>query len=135
MIAAENGISEEDVMMLEREDFMVSMLISHNCTTSDEWIKLVSTIKMSSLPLCLTTFLAYVKDFIFFMMAAGEDTKPLAKKITKIFINGLSNKVWKSEIIAKDPTTLVSAIRMAQEMIPILGLSIASQLKDLDVSE
>ena len=75
----------EEVVELEKQEFIQVMLKLHQANT----------------------YVQYVEDFKFWVMAAGNAHRLPAKEIVKIFVSGLKPDIFREEIYSRSFETLV----------------------------
>ena len=84
IIVSESGGEIDEVMHLERDDFIGIMLRMHQANSSRKWRLMVKNAKMGKSDLTLSTFMQYVEDFRFWFNAAGRAHRLPEKEIAKI---------------------------------------------------
>ena len=65
VICDENGREYEDIMELEKKQFIEIMLGLHQANSSRKWRLMVKNAKMEKSELSLNTYVQYVEDFKF----------------------------------------------------------------------
>jgi hypothetical protein len=91
----------DDIMTLDRDEFIDLMLKMHNAHSSRKWRLMMKNANMEKSDLSLSTYSQYVEDFKFWMKAAGETHRLPEKEIVKIFVNGLKPEIFKEEIYSR----------------------------------
>ena len=79
----------EEVVELEKDEFIQVMLKIHQANSSRKWRSMVKIAKMEKSDLSLNTYVQYVEDFKFWEMAAGNAHRLPEKEIVKNFVSGL----------------------------------------------
>jgi hypothetical protein len=117
-IIAEFGLHDrDDIMVLERDDFIVVMLEMHQANSSRKWQLMLKNAKMVKEDLSLSAYSQYVEDFKFWMKVAGDTHKIPDKEIVKIFVNGLKPEIYRDEIYSRACETMVHVINEAREQL------------------
>ena len=73
------------------------MLRIHQANSSRKWRLLIKNAKMEKSDLSLNTYVQYVEDSKFWVMAAGLAHRIPEKEIVKCFVNGLKPEIFKEE--------------------------------------
>jgi len=101
IIVSESGGEYDEIMHLERDDFIGVMLRMHQANSSRKWRLMVKNAKMEKSDLTLPTFAQYVEDFRFWVNAAGRAHRVPEKEIANIFVSGLKPDLFREEIYAR----------------------------------
>jgi CRISPR/Cas system CSM-associated protein Csm4 (group 5 of RAMP superfamily) len=88
VICDENGREFEEIVELEKEEFIQVILRLHEANSSRKWRSMVKNAKMDKSDLSLNTYMQYVEDFKFWVLAAGNAHRLSEKEIVKIFVSG-----------------------------------------------
>ena len=72
IIASESRVEIDEVVHLERDDFIGTMLHMHQAYSSRKRHLMVKNAKMEKFDLTLSTFVQYVEDLRFWVNAAGR---------------------------------------------------------------
>jgi hypothetical protein len=83
MIVSESGQEYDEIMDLERDEFIGVMLHMHQAHSYRNWRLMVKNAKMEKSDLSLPTFAQYVEDFRFWVNAAGRAHRVPEKEIGK----------------------------------------------------
>ena len=75
---------------------------------------MIKNANMEKSDLSLNTYLQYVEDFKFWVMAAGLAYQIPEKEIVKCFINGLKPEIFKEEMFSRSCDTLVEVMAAAR---------------------
>ena len=108
------GIAWEEVQELDKEEFILVMLQIHQANSSRKWRLMIKNAKMEKSDLSLNTYVQYVEDFKFWVMAAGLPNRIPEKEIVKCFVNGLKPELFKEEMFSKSCDTLVEVMAAAR---------------------
>jgi len=109
IIVSESGGEYDEIMHLERDDFIGVMLRMHQANSSRKWRLMVKIAKMEKSDLTLPTFAQYVEDFRFWVNAAGRAHRVPEKEIAKK-VSGLKPDLFRDEIYARSCETLQEAM-------------------------
>ena len=75
---------------------------------------MIKNAKMEKSDLSLNTYVQYVEDFKFWVMAAGLPHRIPEKEIVKCFVNGLKPELFKEEMFSRSCDTLVEVMAAAR---------------------
>ena len=84
VICDEDGREYEEIAELEKEEFIQVMLKIHQANSSRNWRSMIKNAKMDKSDLSLNTYLQYVEDLKFWVMASGNTHRIL---LTYQYIN------------------------------------------------
>ena len=93
VICDEEGRDYEEVVELEREEFIQVMLKLHQANSSRKWRSMVKIAKMEKSDLSLNIYVQYLDDFKFWVMAAGNAHRLPEKEIVK-FLSVVSSLTY-----------------------------------------
>ena len=110
VICDKDGREYEEVIELEKEEFFQVMLKIHEANSSRKWRSMIKNAKMEKSDLSLNTYLQYVEDFKFWVMAAGNAHRIPEKEIAKLFVSGLKPDIFREEIYARSCESLVDVM-------------------------
>jgi len=74
------------------------MLRLHQANSSRKWRLTVKSAYMEESDLSLNTYVQYVEDFKFWVLAAGNAHRSPKKEIVKIFVSELKPEIFREEI-------------------------------------
>ena len=77
------------------------MLKINQANSSRKWRSMIKNAKMEKSDLSLNTYLQYVENFKFWVMAAGTAHRLSEKEIVKIFFSGLKPDIFCEEIYSR----------------------------------
>ena len=105
-----SGYSEksvEELLVLNNDQFFEQLCKLHNATSTTKWYKLIESVSMKDENWQLSTFLAYVKDFKFMLLIAGDEYRPTDEKdVVKSFVRGLKPKEFSHEFRKRNLASL-----------------------------
>ncbi len=110
VICDEDGRGFEEIVELEKEEFIQVMLRLLQANSSRKWRSMVKNAKMEKSDLSLNTYVQYVEDFKFWVLAAGNAHRLPEKEIVKMFVSGLKPEVFREEIYSRAFETLVDVM-------------------------
>ena len=120
VICEEEGIAWEEVQELAKEEFILVMLRIHQANSSRLWRLMIKNAKMEKSDLSLNTYVQYVEDFKFWVMAAGLPHRIPEKEIVKCFVNDLKPELFKEEMFSKSCDTLVEVMAAARSDLAVV---------------
>ena len=86
------------------------MLKIHQANSSRKWCSMIKNAKMEKSDLSLNTYLQYVEDFKFWVLAAGNAYRLPAKEIANFFVSGLKPNIFREEIYSRSCESLVDVL-------------------------
>ena len=121
VICDEDGREYEEIVELEKEEFIQVMLKIHQANSSRKWRSMIKNAKMEKSDLLLNTYVQYVEDFKFWVMAAGLPNRIPEIEIVKCFVNGLKPELFKEEMWwphdpAKNPIQVTKIVRKVKNL-------------------
>jgi len=72
VICDEDGREFEEIVELDKEEFIQLMLRLHQANSSRKWRRMVKNADIEKWDLSLNTYVQYVKEFKFWVLAAGN---------------------------------------------------------------
>ena len=98
ILCSEDEIELEELMGLARDEFISSMLRSHQANSSRKWRLMI---KMEKSDLNLSTYVQYDEDFKFWVNVAERPHGLPEKEIAKCFVNGLKPDIFREEMYSR----------------------------------
>ena len=100
----------EEIVELEKDQFIEIMLRLHQANSSRKWRLMVDNAKMEKSDLSFNIYVQYVEEFKFWVMATGNAHRLPEKEIVKMFVHGLKPEIFREEIYSRAFESLVDVM-------------------------